>query len=74
MTVEQIRDYLDRKKVHDVEVIYLHKETPELRTAYFRGYTVDDAVNRFNEITDPEEDIILMVCLDTRLYDDKEEE
>lgn len=74
MTVEQIRDYLDRKKYHDVEVVYLHKDTPELRTAFFRGCKIDDAVTRFNEITDPEEDTILTVCLDTRLYDDEEEE
>lgn len=73
MTVDEIKEYLDRKRWHSIEVQYLHKSAPEVRTAYFRGETVDDAVRRFNDMTDPGEDIILTVCLDTEIYEEEEE-
>lgn len=78
MTAEQINEYLDRKRYHNIEIVYLHRDLTKtedplgIRTAFFRGERVDDAINRFNELTNPEEDTILTVCLDTALYDEEE--
>lgn len=49
MTGKEIKQLLEAKKYHDVRVVYLHDQN--VRTAYFRAKSVEEAVRSFGRVS-----------------------
>ena len=50
--IQQLIDYKNKKTWFNVGFNYFHDS--EIRTTFIRAKTVDDAINRFRELTDDE--------------------
>ena len=62
--MSNISNFINNRAYFNVGITYLHDK--DIRTAYFRAKTVQEAINRYNEIcTDP----IIEVLLDNEIFD-----
>lgn len=72
MKLEKMKEFLEKKPWHNVEIEYMHKDPLDLRLTYFRAQTIEEAVKLFRDCTNPDEDIILSMFLDNELQGDWE--